>query len=339
MISKHLSLNPCHSIPKNSFKRILVTGGAGFIGSEFVRQIVSKGYKPVVVDKLTYAGDLKRLESVKNKFKFYKVDICNKKKIEEIFKEEKPQILVNFAAESHVDKSIKDSTGFIETNVKGTQILLDASRKYKVKRFIHLSTDEVYGEVKKGQFNERSSLQANSPYAASKAAADLFIKSYIRTYKFPAIIVRPCNNYGSWQYPEKLIPLSILMLLKGKKIPVYGKGQNIREWLHVSDCAQAIFLVVKKGKLGQIYNIGSSNEEKNINTVKMILKSTGNAVSRMEFVKDRPGHDFRYSLAFNKIKKELGFQPKVTFKKGLGETVKWYLENKIWLFSKWNEVK
>lgn len=247
--------------------KILVTGGAGFMGSEFVRQAVKRVSSPrrrlslIIVDKLTYAGDLRRLEEVKGKYKFYKADICNQVVMESIFKKEHPEIVVHFAASTHVDRSIQDASPFIETNIKGTQILLDVSRKYKIKKFIHISSDEVYGEIKKDSFSEDSPLRPNSPYAASKAAADLLIKSYIRTYNFPAIIVRPCNNYGSWQYPEKLIPLAILKALRNEKIPVYGKGQNIREWLYVSDCIDAIFLILEKGKIDEIYNIGSGQEK------------------------------------------------------------------------------
>ena len=324
---------------RKPISKILVTGGAGFIGSEFTRQLVKKGIKPIVVDKLTYAGDLKRLEEIKGKFTFYKTDICNSIKLESIFKKERPKIVVNFSAETHVDRSIKDSCVFIKTNIEGTRILLELSRKYKVKRVIHVSTDEVYGEIKKGKFSEKSPLNPNSPYAASKAAADLLIKSYIRTYNFPAIIARPCNNYGPWQYPEKLIPLSILKVLKNKKIPIYGTGKNIREWLYVSDCARAIWLITQKGKIGQVYNIGSGREKINIDVAKLLLKSLSRQKSCIQFVKDRPGHDFRYSLDFKKLKKNLGWKPKITFEKGLNQTVCWSLNNKRWLFNKWNKVK
>jgi len=317
-------------------KNILVTGGAGFIGSEFVKQVAAKDYKIIVVDKLTYAGDLKRLKEVKGKYKFYKVDICNKKKLEPVFNQYNPAIVVNFAAETHVDRSIQDASPFIEANIKGVQVLLGLSRKYKVKRFIHISTDEVYGEIKKGKFSEKSPLEPNSPYAASKAAADLLIKSYMRTYNFPAIITRPCNNYGPWQYPEKLIPLSILKVLKNKKISIYGKGKNIREWLYVSDCARAIWLITQKGKIGQVYNIGSGQEKINIDVAKMLLKSLSKSESCIQFVKDRLGHDFRYSLDFKKLKKNLGWKPKITLERGLNQTVCWNLNNKKWLFNKWN---
>ena len=324
---------------RERISKILITGGAGFIGSAFVR-LLSRGLSPqgavpdlVVVDKLTYAGDLKRLGETKGKFKFYKTGICNKAGIQSIFQKEKPDIVVHFAAESHVDRSIDDATPFIDTNIKGTQILLDASRKYKVSKFIHISTDEVYGEISNGKFNENSPIQPNSPYAASKAAADLLVQSYIRTYKFPAIIIRPSNNYGPWQYPEKLIPLAILRILDGGKVPVYGKGLNVREWLYVDDCAKGIRAIMAKGKIGEIYNLGSSQESKNIDTVKLLLKALGVSQNRFEFVKDRLGHDIRYSLDSGKIKKLLGWSAKVRFNEGVKLTVNWYLQHKDWLLS------
>jgi len=321
---------------RKKLHNILVTGGAGFIGSEFVRQAVKK-YKVIVVDKLTYAGDLARLKEIEGKFKFYKTDICNKKLMNNIFKKEKPVSIVHFAAETHVDRSIQDASPFVETNVKGTQILLDASRKYKIKKFIQISTDEIYGEIANGEFNENSLIKPNSPYAASKAAADLLIKSYIRTYGFPAIIIRPCNNYGPWQYPEKLIPLAILKILKGGKVPVYAKGKNVREWLYVEDCARGILQVLEKGRLGEIYNIGSNQEKQNIEVVRNILRVLNTNEARIEFVKDRPGHDIRYKLNWRKITKETGWNPRVKFEEGIGLTVNWYLRHKHWLFSKGNE--
>lgn len=315
------------------YQTILVTGGAGFMGSEFVRQAIKRvcphrRLTLIVIDKLTYAGDLARLDEVKGKYKFYKVDICDKAQIDSIFKKERPKIIVNFAASTHVDRSIQEPVPFIETNIKGTQVLLDASKKYKIKKFIQISTDECYGEIKKGSFSEDSPLRPNSPYAASKAAADLLIKSYIRTYNFPAIIIRPCNNYGPWQYPEKLIPLTILKALKNERVPVYAKGQNIREWLYVSDCIEAIFLILEKGRIGEIYNVTSGQEKRNIDVVSQILKILGKPQSLIEFVKDRPGHDIRYSLNPEKIKYELKWQAKVNFEDGLEKTVKWYIESR-----------
>jgi dTDP-glucose 4,6-dehydratase len=327
--------------PGGASPRFLVTGGAGFIGSAFVRLLNKglspKGTVPVVVDKLTYAGDLNRMKGLSPKgsvpkYKFYKTDICNKKQIETIFSKEKPDIVIHFAAESHVDRSINDASPFIETNIKGTQILLDASRKYNVKKFIFISTDEVYGEIKNGKFSESSPIKPNSPYAASKASADLLVQAYIRTYKFPAVIVRPCNNYGPWQFPEKLIPVAIATVLKGGKVPVYAKGQNVREWLYVDDCARGILKIMQQGKIGEIYNLGSGIESKNINTVKLILQYLGVSQSRYKFVKDRPGHDLRYSLDCSKLKKELIWRPQVSFKEGLRLTVNWYLQHKTWLF-------
>ena len=324
--------------------KILVTGGAGFIGSAFVR-LLAKGLSPkgtvpevIVIDKLTYAGDLQRLEEVKGKFKFYKTDICNKKQIEAIFAKEKPEILVHFAAESHVDRSIHDATPFIETNIKGTQILIDASRRHNLQKFIFISTDEVYGEIANGKFNENSPIKPNSPYAASKAAADLLVQAYIRTNKFPAIIIRPSNNYGPWQYPEKLISLAILRILEGAKIPVYGKGLNVREWIYVDDCVRGILTIMHKGKIGQIYNLGSTCESKNIDTIKLLLKTLGVSQDRFEFVKDRLGHDIRYSLNSRKITREVAWKPSIKLAQGLKLTVDWSLEHKSWLKSKLGDI-
>lgn len=356
--------------------KIMVTGGAGFIGSAFVRLLLRdcprqsygevfkrglslksrKGLSPqeaisedtkgtvpklIVVDKLTYAGDLKRLQGLLPKkgtvpkLKFYKADICDKRLIESIFNKEKPDIILNFAAATHVDRSIQDASPFIETNVKGTQVLLDISRKHNIQKFIQLSTDETYGEIRKGKFTENSPLKPNSPYAASKAAADLLIRSYIRTYGFPAVIIRPCNNYGPWQYPEKLIPLAILKVLKNEKIPVYADGKNVREWLYVEDCAEGILEILKKGRLGQIYNLGSNEERQNIKVVKMILDLLDVSQNMIQFVKDRPGHDIRYSLDSNKVFNEIGWRPKIKFPRGIKLTVDWYLGHKDWILTKW----
>ena len=318
--------------------KILVTGGAGFIGSAFVRLLVKNGISPVVVDKLTYAGDLKRLEEVMGKFKFYKTDICSKKGIEAVFGKEKPAVAVHFAAESHVDRSIHDATPFVETNIKGTQVLLDASRKHNIKKFILISTDEVYGEIANGRFNENSPIKPNSPYAASKAAADLLVQAYIRTNNFPAIIIRPSNNYGPWQYPEKLIPLAILRILGDGKVPVYGKGLNVREWLYVDDCVRGIMMIMRKGKIGETYNLGSACESKNIDTIKLLLKTLGVGHDRFEFVKDRLGHDIRYSLNSRKIAKGLDWKPGVKLSQGLKLTVAWSLKHKTWLKSKLGDI-
>ena len=318
--------------------KILITGGCGFIGSAFVRYIVKRGYRPVVVDKVTYAGDLKRIAKVKNKIKFYKIDICNKKSIDSVFWREVPQIVVNFAAQTHVDKSVHDAYSFVKTNIQGTQILLDISKKYRVEKFIQISTDEVYGEIKRGKFHEESPLNPNNPYAVSKASADLLIKSYIRIFNFPAIIVRPSNNYGPWQYPEKFIPLAILRILKGSKIPVYGDGSHIREWLYVDDCVEGIFKILKLGKIGEIYNLGSGEETKNINIAKMILRIFNKKEDMIVFVKDRPGHDLRYSLDSNKAFREVKWRAKVSLEEGLSRMIEWSIKNKNWLFSKWADV-
>jgi len=320
--------------------KLLVTGGAGFIGSEFVREGVKRGYDIVVVDKLTYAGDLERLKEVEENITFYKADITNKEFIEHIFKTEKPKVVVHFAAESHVDRSILDASPFIKTNVEGTQVLLDVAKDIGVDKFINIATDEVYGELgHEGTFKEDSPLVPNSPYSSSKAAADMLGRAYYKTYKLPVITVRPSNNYGPWQYPEKLIPVVILKAFNNEKIPVYGTGQNVREWLYVSDCAEAIFEIMEKGKIGEIYNVGSNQERRNIDVVKTILKLLHKKEDLIEFVKDRPGHDFRYSLDTTKIKNELGWEAKTTFEEGIEKTVKWYIENMAWVEKKLKYLK
>ncbi len=320
--------------------KVLVTGGAGFIGSEFVRQAVKRGYKVVVVDKLTYAGDLKRLNSVIDQISFYRADISDRKAMEEIFSSEKPEIVVHWAAETHVDRSILNPSQFIDTNVKGTQTLLDLSRDHKVKRFINISTDEVYGELgEEGEFTEETPLNPSSPYSASKAAADMLGRAYWRTFKLPVITVRPSNNYGPWQYPEKLIPVVILKAIKNEKVPVYGKGLNVREWLHVSDCARAVLEIIEKGKDGAIYNVGSDEEKRNIEVVKTILEILGKPEDLIEFVPDRPGHDFRYSMNTERIRREIGWEPLVSFSQGIRETVSWYLSNLKWVEEKLQELQ
>jgi len=315
---------------RKELPKILVTGGAGFIGSEFVRQAVKDGYRVSVVDKLTYAADLARLKEAEGKFKFYLADICDKKRLEGIIAKEGPRAIIHFAAETHVDRSIVNADPFVDTNIRGTKNLLDVAQKFQIHKFIHISTDEVYGEIVRGSFSEASPLEPNSPYAASKAAADLLVRSYIRTYGLPAIIARPSNNYGPWQYPEKLIPLAILRASQNQRVPVYAKGQNRREWLFVSDCIKAVLLILKKGKIGEVYNIGSAQERKNIDVVRKILENLSKPQSLIEFVKDRPGHDLRYSLASGKLKK-LGWKPKINFETGIKITVCWYRINKAWL--------
>ena len=317
--------------------KILVTGGAGFIGSDLVRRLAREGFSVSVIDKLTYAGDIKRIAEVLNMVKFYKEDITNSKKINEIFEKEKPEIVVHYAAETHVDRSILDPDTFFHTNVIGTLHLLKASLKYKVKKFIHISTDEVYGELpleSKEKFTEKTPLQPNSPYSASKASADMLVRSFIETFELPAIIVRASNNYGPWQYPEKLIPLAISKLLSEEKIPIYGTGQNIRTWLYVEDFTEAILQIIDKGKEGEVYNVGSSEEKENIEVIKKLLDILNKSENHIEFIPDRPGHDLRYAVDTTKIQKEIGWKPKVSFEEGLRKTVEWYIDNKEWLFEK-----
>ncbi len=320
--------------------RVLVTGGAGFIGSEFVRQGVERGYEIAVLDKLTYAGDMARLEDVKDKISFYRCDVTNREFVEHVFSVEKPDVVVHFAAESHVDRSILDATPFLDTNIKGTQVMLDAARRFGVSLFVNIATDEVYGELgESGHFYENTPLNPNSPYSVSKAAADMLGRAYYRTYRLPVVTVRPCNNYGPWQYPEKLVPVVILRALRNQEVPVYGRGENVREWLYVGDCAEAIWTVVERGKAGEIYNVGSGQERRNIEVVKTILSIMGKPESLITFVKDRPGHDFRYSLCSEKIKKELGWEAKTEFEEGMEKTVRWYLEHRDWLESKAQELE
>ncbi|MEQ8189172.1 MAG: dTDP-glucose 4,6-dehydratase [Candidatus Eremiobacterota bacterium] len=320
--------------------KILVTGGAGFIGSEFIRQCVRSGHNIVLVDKLTYAADLKRLEEVEKDITFYHSDINNREFINYIFSEEKPEVIAHWAAESHVDRSIVNASPFIEANVKGTQVLLDICRNYDIKKIINISTDEVYGDLgEEGQFFEYSPLCPNSPYSVSKTSADMLGRAYYRTYGLPVITVRPSNNYGPWQYPEKLVPVVILKALSNKPVPVYGKGENVREWLYVSDCAGAILKIIEAGKEGEIYNIGSSQERKNIDTVKSILHILGKSEDLIDFVKDRPGHDFRYSLNTDKVKSEISWEASVKFEEGMEKTVKWYVEHMDWVEKKISYLK
>jgi len=323
---------------RKGLSKILVTGAAGFIGSEFVRQAAQGGYRLILIDKVNYAADMQRLESIRGDYVFYKRDITIPTSMDSIFKKERPDALVHFAAETHVDRSIREPQHFIETNIRGTQVLLEAARRYGLEKFIHISTDEVYGEIRRGRFLEDSPLRPNSPYAASKAAADLLVRSYVRTYALPVMIIRPCNNYGPWQYPEKLIPVAVYKALKDKTVPLYAKGINVREWLYVSDCVEAILLILRKGNPGEVYNVGSGHEERNINVVKGILDMLGKPYSSIHSVKDRPGHDFRYAVDFSKIRK-LGWMPKTDFSLGLSQTVRWYRENIAWLERKVREVQ
>jgi len=316
-------------------KRLLVTGGAGFIGSEFVRQALKRGYGVAVVDKLSYAGDLERLKRVSGEIAFFQADITDREAVEKVFRAERPDSVVHWAAESHVDRSISDATPFLDTNVKGTQVMLDISKNYGVQKFINISTDEVYGDLKEdGQFYETTPLNPSSPYSVSKASADMLGRAYYRTYGLPVITVRPSNNYGPWQYPEKLIPVVVLKALNNEKVPVYGKGENVREWLFVSDCTDGIFEILEKGSINDIYNIGSGEEKRNIDVVKTILQILGKPEGLIEFVEDRLGHDFRYSLNSDKLRAQTGWKVKTSFSEGIEETVKWYVDNMGWVKSK-----
>jgi len=320
--------------------KILVTGGAGFMGSEFIRQALEKGYEVIMVDALSYAADMERLKKVEKDFHFYNANIVNREFMEHIFKSEKPDMVVHWAAETHVDRSIMDASPFIDANVKGTQVLLDLAKIYGIRKFINISTDEVYGELgEEGQFVETTPLAPNSPYSVSKTSADMLGRAYYRTYGLPVITVRPSNNYGPWQYPEKLIPVVILKAVNNESVPVYGKGLNVREWLYVSDCAGGIFRILDGAEAGEIYNLGSGEERRNIDVVKAILGILGKSESLIEFVKDRPGHDFRYSLNVDKIKRELSWEASVKFEEGIEKTVKWYVDNMEWTEKKLKYLK
>ncbi|MBF0478244.1 MAG: dTDP-glucose 4,6-dehydratase [Candidatus Omnitrophica bacterium] len=314
-------------------RKILITGGAGFIGSELVRQMGQSKDQVIVLDKLTYCGDLARLESVKNMIKFCKVDIADKEQLRALFDKVRPDYVIHCAAETHVDRSIVDNTPFIKSNILGTQNLIDVSCAFKVKKFLHVSTDEVYGEHVCGYFKENDPLQPRNPYAATKAAGEWLVQSAVKTHKFPAMIVRPCNCYGPWQYPEKLIPVVISKTLTDQKVPVYGQGLQVREWLHVADCCRAMQIIFRKGKTGEVYNIGSGFEQKNIKTVMAIIKLLGKDQKIIKFVKDRPGHDYRYSVDFNRLK-SLGWKPKIPFEAGIKITIQWYIQNQKWLKQK-----
>jgi len=320
--------------------KVLITGGAGFIFSRFAEFCLKAGYEVVIVDKLTYAGDLERLRSFYDKIKFYQADVCNFDEINHIFNEHKPEIVIHAAAETHVDRSILDGKPFLESNIIGTYVMLECSRKFGVEKFIYVSTDEVYGELQKeGHFHENSPLQPNSPYAVSKTSADMLARSYFRTYGVPVLTVRPSNNYGMFQYPEKLIPVVFLKAYNNEKIPVYGKGENIREWLFVDDTAHAMLKIIENGRVGEIYNVGSSEERRNIEVVIAILELMDKPLDLIEYVKDRPGHDFRYSLNCDKIKNELGWEAKISFENGLQRTIRWYYDNINWIMKKLEQIK
>lgn len=313
--------------------KIMVTGGAGFIGSNFIHYLLKK-YDDITVinyDNLTYAGNLDNLRDVENdsRYHFVKGDICNKNLVKETLKKYGIEEIVNFAAESHVDRSITGPEPFIKTDVFGTFTLLEASRNFDIKRYIQISTDEVYGSIAEGSFKEDDSLNPSSPYSASKAGADMLTIAYYKTYGLPVVITRSSNNYGPYQYPEKLIPVLIIRALHNKSLPIYGDGSNVRDWLYVEDNCRAIDLVRKKGKEGEIYNIATNEEKRNIDVAKLILKYLKKSEKLISFVKDRPGHDFRYSLKIDKIK-ALGWKPEFNFERGLKKTVEWYVNNKWW---------
>lgn len=318
--------------------KILVTGGAGFIGGNFVHYMVNQYPEDEIVnlDLLTYAGNLETLKPVeeKNNYRFVRGDIADREFIMNLFEKEKFDIVINFAAESHVDRSISDPGIFVQTNVMGTVVLLDACRTYGVKRFHQVSTDEVYGDLPLDRpdlfFTEETPLHTSSPYSSSKASADLFVMAYHRTYGLPVTISRCSNNYGPYQFPEKLIPLMISRALDNEKLPVYGTGENVRDWLHVLDHCIAIDLIVRKGKEGEVYNIGGHNERTNLEVVKTILKALGKSEDLIQYVTDRPGHDRRYAIDPKKMETELGWKPIYTFDTGIAETIEWYLNHKEW---------
>lgn len=317
---------------------IIVTGGAGFIGSNFIFYQLKNhpDDRIVCLDKLTYAGNLETLKSVMDNenFRFVKADIADKQAVEALFEEEKPDIVVNFAAESHVDRSIEDPSIFLKTNILGTQVLMDACRKFEVKRYHQVSTDEVYGDLPLDRpdlfFTEETPIHTSSPYSSSKAGADLLVLAYYRTFGLPVTITRCSNNYGPYHFPEKLIPLIISRALADESLPVYGNGENIRDWLYVEDHCAAIDLVIRKGRVGEVYNIGGHNEKTNLEVVKTILKQLGKPESLITFVTDRPGHDMRYAIDPAKIHRELGWLPQTNFDDGIKKTIDWYLDNKEW---------
>lgn len=318
--------------------KIIVTGGAGFIGGNFVHHMVNKypDYQIICLDALTYAGNMETLEPVMDKanFKFVKGDIADREFVYKLFEDEKPDVIVNFAAESHVDRSITNPDIFLKTNIIGTSVLLDACRKYGIKRYHQVSTDEVYGDLPLDRtdlfFTEETPIHTSSPYSASKASSDLLVQAYHRTFKVPVTISRCSNNYGPYHFPEKLIPLMIANALNDKELPVYGKGENVRDWLYVEDHCIAIDLIIHKGRVGEVYNIGGHNERTNLEVVKTIIRELGKSEDLIKYVTDRPGHDMRYAIDPTKIHDELGWEPTTLFDEGIKKTIKWYLNNKKW---------
>jgi dTDP-glucose 4,6-dehydratase len=319
---------------KINMKKILVTGGAGFIGSNFIKLLLAEfDYEIVNLDSLTYAGNLENLKEIENdsRYTFVRGEIQNKELVSEIIEKHKIDGIINFAAESHVDRSILDAKPFIDTNIQGTLALLESAMAHKVKRFLQVSTDEVYGSLgKEGLFTEQTPISPNSPYSASKASADHLVMAFVNTFDIDALITRCSNNYGPYQFPEKLIPLMILNAQEDKKLPVYGDGMQIRDWIHVEDHCLGIITVFEKGRTGEVYNLGGNCEKPNIEIVKTILSSLGKTEELIEYVKDRPGHDRRYAIDSSKIKAELGWTPQVKFEQGIKDTIEWYLNNSDW---------
>jgi dTDP-glucose 4,6-dehydratase len=317
-------------------KSILVTGGAGFIGSNFVRYMVNKysDYKIVVLDALTYAGNRENLQDLEDKpnYEFHHGNICDRDVVDKLTA--KCEVIINFAAETHVDRSILEAGSFIQTDVVGTFTLLEAAKKHKINRYIQISTDEVYGSIEYGSFSETSPLQPNSPYSASKASGDLLVRSYHKTYGLPTLITRSSNNYGPYQYPEKLIPLFITNAIDNLPLPLYGDGKNVRDWLYVLDNCEALDVVLHQGKDGEVYNIGGGNEMENIRITNSILELLGKPKSLIKPVEDRLGHDRRYSIKMDKVK-QLGWKPQHNFDQALRETVQWYKDNEVW----WRHIK
>ena len=315
---------------------ILVTGGAGFIGSNFVRYMINKypSYKIIVLDALTYAGNLENLDDLKEKsnYEFHHGNICDKTIVDKLVSS--VDVIINFAAETHVDRSILEAGSFIQTDVVGTFTLLEAAKKYEIKKYIQISTDEVYGSIEEGSFFENSLLLPNSPYSASKASGDLLVRAYFKTYGLPTIITRSSNNYGPYQYPEKLIPLFITNAMEDRSLPLYGDGKNVRDWLYVIDNCEAIDVVLHQGEFGEIYNIGAGNEMENIGITELILQLLDKPKSLIQPVQDRLGHDRRYSVDIDKVSK-LGWEPRHNFQKAMEETVNWYIKNESW----WRKIK
>jgi dTDP-glucose 4,6-dehydratase len=314
---------------------LLVTGGAGFIGSNFIRYMLNKytEYRVINLDKLTYAGNLENLAGADKdpRYAFEKGDICDKARVQLCVMRYEIDVIINFAAESHVDRSILGAAEFVQTNIAGTNVLLEVSKELKIKKFLQVSTDEVYGSLGlAGLFTEETPLHPNSPYSASKASADMLALAYQHTFGLPVVLTRCSNNYGPYQFPEKLIPLMIANALDDKPLPVYGDGMNVRDWLHVKDHCSAIDEVLHRGRIGEVYNIGGNNEKPNIEIVKLILQNLGKPESLITYVKDRPGHDRRYAIDSSKIQLELGWSPSYTFEQGIAETIIWYMNNQPW---------